>query len=406
VLSVASATAAVAFPVPVIWDGSTTLFPFVSAASGSTQAPATYPYANFLQRNATEFGSNTGRCNLVWGNIDVATSSGSIASTDNTYTGSTAYGIVTGATNAPGGSPQAPVVAATACDNASVTHTGTPPFNNGQEQDWVVAHDGVIMIVNPDLAPFVTNLTRTQIEQIYSCSVTNWSVLIPGAPNQTIVPISRDTASGTWSTFTGFLSSFGLTTSGGTGGGGNEGDCQATTGQSRATGNPNVDTDIQTIPWSIGYVGLGFDGSVVSGVTNVNLETIAPTSANITGGSYAFARFLHLVTLQYGVSPSVALGTYSGAIDFVNYMLSSGGQGDVGSAGFIPMTTPTVIPDYDVNVDNVVNVTDLSLVGQAWLTTGLHHWIRQDVTRAGVVNVNSLSTVGQHWLTSWSVSTN
>jgi ABC-type phosphate transport system substrate-binding protein len=413
VLGGATGAAAINYPIPVIWDGSTTLFPFVSAASGASQAPTTYPYAQFLQRNATEFGSKTGRCDLLWGDIDVATSSGTITpsgtNNDNQFNGSANdYGVIPPASTGNPANP-APTASTSACDGTSPTF-GTAaqvtPFTTSQIQDWYVAHDAVIMIVNPDLASTVTNLTRQQIEQIYSCTVTNWSQLNSSWPNQTIAPVFRDTASGTWQTFTGFLGSFGLTTTGGTSGTGNEGACDTSAAAGvRQTGNPNVDTAVQTTPWSIGYVGLGFDASVVSGIANVNLEGVVPTTANILAGNYAFHRYLHLMTLQYSVAPSVTMGSYSGAIDFVNYLNSSAGQADVNTAGFIPMQTATSIPDWDVNVDGTTNILDVSLVGQTWLTTGQPHWIRQDVTRIGTVNIAAIATIGQHWLQTWSPST-
>jgi hypothetical protein len=73
------------------------------------------------------------------------------------------------------------------------------------------------------------------------------------------------------------------------------------------------------------------------------------------------------------------------------------------------MVTPTVIPDWDVNVDGTTNINDIVLVGQAWLqNTGQAHWIRQDVNRDGVVNINDITTIGLggHWLSTWTPSSN
>jgi ABC-type phosphate transport system substrate-binding protein len=414
-LSGANAMAAVAFPIPVIWDGSTTLFPFVSAASGSTQAPATYPYAQFLQRNATEFGSKTGRCDLLWGNVDVATSSGTLTpsgtNNDNQFNGTANdWGVVPPASTGNPANP-APSVAATACDSASVTYgTGSQvtPFNTSQVQDWIVAHDGLIIVVNSSTLSMVSNFAKTDLANIYSCTVaingqsspvTNWNQVSSSYPNATIKPIARDLSSGTRQSFLDLVGS-GLTDA-------NEQACIAAAGTTRAQGNPDVQTEVSSTPDSVGYVGIGFDS--FPGLQNTTVAGIAPTTANILSATYPLSRFLHMMTLQYAVAPSVARGTYSGAIDLVNYMLSAAGQADVSNAGFIPMVTPTVIPDWDVNVDGTTNINDIVLVGQAWLqNTGQAHWIRQDVNRDGVVNINDITTIGLggHWLSTWTPSSN
>jgi ABC-type phosphate transport system substrate-binding protein len=409
-LSGASAAAVIMYPVPVLWDGSTTLFPFVSEAAGPTQAPATYPYAQFLSRNQVQFGSKTGRCDLLWGNIDVADSSANITSTgtnnDNQFNGTANdYGVVTG----PLGNPPAPQASASACDSASVTY-GTAaqvtPFTTSQEQDWIVAHDGVIPVVNTSTLAIVTDISRQSLANIYSCdpahvtapavSWNNWTRVNATYPNQTIKPIARDLSGGTRQSFLDLLKNFGLTDA-------NEQACITLAGTTRATGNPNVQTEVASTPNSIGYVGHGFD--TFPGISNTTVEGIAPTDANILTNTYPMSRLLHQITLQYAVSPSVALGTYSGAIDFVNYINSAAGQADVVQQGFVQMQTPTVIPDWDVNVDQVTNVNDIVLVGQTWLQSNSnHHWIRQDVNRAGVVNVVTIATIGAHWLQTWTPS--
>jgi hypothetical protein len=57
----------------------------------------------------------------------------------------------------------------------------------------------------------------------------------------------------------------------------------------------------------------------------------------------------------------------------------------------------TICPDWDVNLDESVNVLDMTLVGQHWGETGAPHWIRGDVVRDGEINVLDMILIGQHW---------
>ena len=59
----------------------------------------------------------------------------------------------------------------------------------------------------------------------------------------------------------------------------------------------------------------------------------------------------------------------------------------------------TVIPypDWDVNMDDSVNILDLIIVGQHWGETGDPGWIRADVNKDGVINILDLILIGQHW---------
>jgi C1A family cysteine protease len=57
----------------------------------------------------------------------------------------------------------------------------------------------------------------------------------------------------------------------------------------------------------------------------------------------------------------------------------------------------TVCPDWDVNLDESVNVLDMILLGQHWGETGAAHWIREDAMRDGEINVLDMIPIGQHW---------
>jgi hypothetical protein len=57
----------------------------------------------------------------------------------------------------------------------------------------------------------------------------------------------------------------------------------------------------------------------------------------------------------------------------------------------------TVCPDWDVNLDESLNVLDMILLGQHWGENGVAHWIREDVNRDGTINVLDMILIGQHW---------
>ena len=59
--------------------------------------------------------------------------------------------------------------------------------------------------------------------------------------------------------------------------------------------------------------------------------------------------------------------------------------------------TVILYPDWDVNMDDSVNILDLIIVGQHWGETGDPGWIRADVNKDGVINILDLILIGQHW---------
>jgi hypothetical protein len=57
----------------------------------------------------------------------------------------------------------------------------------------------------------------------------------------------------------------------------------------------------------------------------------------------------------------------------------------------------TVYPDWDVNFDGKVSLSDLVLVGQCFGEMGAPHWIREDVNRDGEIDIVDMSQIVQHW---------
>jgi ABC-type phosphate transport system substrate-binding protein len=73
--------------------------------------------------------------------------------------------------------------------------------NGVEPTEYVVAYDGIAVVVNPDLG--VEELTFEQVGAIYRGEITNWSEV--GGPNKDIVLLSRDTSSGTYAFFLEFV---------------------------------------------------------------------------------------------------------------------------------------------------------------------------------------------------------
>lgn len=64
-------------------------------------------------------------------------------------------------------------------------------------KELIIAYDALAVVVNPKNN--VTNLTREQLEDIFTGKITNWSEL--GGADLKIVPYSRETSSGTYEFF-------------------------------------------------------------------------------------------------------------------------------------------------------------------------------------------------------------
>jgi len=172
----------------------------------------------------------------------------------------------------------------------------------------VVAMDGVCVIVHPSNP--VSELTSAQVQDIYLGKVTNWKQL--GGPDMKIIPVSRDTASGTYDTFDHFVMK-----------------------QQKMAGhveyvstNPQAFARVKTTQGAIAYVGFGF---VRRGVKAVNLDGVVPTRDTILSGQYPVSRPLFMYTNGYPPLGSIVQ-------KFVSFHLTEKGQALVEEAGFVPVT--------------------------------------------------------------------
>jgi phosphate transport system substrate-binding protein len=158
--------------------------------------------------------------------------------------------------------------------------------------DNSVAVIGFAVIVDPKLG--LKSLTKKQVQQVFNGAVTNWKDV--GGPDQKIVVVNRTRGSGTRAVFEKTIiapekvSETGLTED--------------------ATGT--VVSVVSTTPGAVSYA--AFSGTHGKPVTEVAIDGVAPTDANILVGKYPFWSYEHMFT---NGAPTGA------AKDFINFVKSS-----------------------------------------------------------------------------------
>jgi phosphate transport system substrate-binding protein len=174
-----------------------------------------------------------------------------------------------------------------------------------------IANDGIAVIVHPTNT--VPGLTLAQVREIYAGNVTNWKDV--GGPDQVIVVIGRDSASGTREFFSEKVMN----------------QQNYTRTQLEKNSNGAVQQTITQTPGAIGYVGLGYIDSRIKAVPIiVNGEPVMPSIANVLNKKYPISRPLLMITK----------GAPTGlAKDYIDYILSPAGQKIIADEGFVPITT-------------------------------------------------------------------
>ena len=172
-----------------------------------------------------------------------------------------------------------------------------------------VANDGIAIIVHPSNT--VASLTIEQIKAIYQGEITNWNEV--GGPDQTIVVIGRDSASGTREFFSEKVM--------------NKEDFVAT--QLEKNSNGAVTQTIAQTPGAIGYVGLGYiDAGIRAVPVVVDGTPVMPTVENVVAKTYPISRPLLMIT--HGAPSGLAK-------EYIDFILSSAGQKIVSDEGFVPL---------------------------------------------------------------------
>jgi phosphate transport system substrate-binding protein len=170
---------------------------------------------------------------------------------------------------------------------------------------FVVAMDGIAVIVNNGNT--VSALSKKQISDIYTGKITNWSQL--GGKNEKIVVVSRDSASGTFESF----SELALNKQ------------KVISGALMQASNQAISSVISKTPGAIGYVGIGYLSDAVKAVS---IEGVMPGAETVLTGKYPYSRPLFMYTN----------GEPKGQVkSFVDFILSKDGQKIVGEEGFVAL---------------------------------------------------------------------
>jgi phosphate transport system substrate-binding protein len=181
-------------------------------------------------------------------------------------------------------------------------------------KEYVIAKDGVAVIVNPDVN--VTNLTLEQIKGIYTGAIKNWKEV--GGKDEAITVVSREEGSGTRGAFT-ELTGVSVKDSAGN---------QVDGTTKSAIVQPSTGAALQAVsstPGAVGYVSME---AVNSSVTAVTVEGVAVTKATVLDGTYPISR-----PFIYGVTAKVSTAAQA----YIDFVMSAEGQALVEKNGFIPV---------------------------------------------------------------------
>ena len=168
-------------------------------------------------------------------------------------------------------------------------------------KETIVAYDGVAVIVNA--ANPIKNLTKKQVEQIFTGEVSDWSAV--GGSGGAIPIYTRNTSSGTYSEL-------------------KKRDYAASA--QKMAGNEQIAAEVGKNANGIGYVGLAY--TKAQGIKVVSIDGALPSVESVQKKSYPYAR----PTFYYTNGEPTGL-----AKAFVDFTLSSAGQKIVGDVGFVPI---------------------------------------------------------------------
>ena len=171
--------------------------------------------------------------------------------------------------------------------------------------ETVLAFDGIAVIVNP--ANKVEDLTLSQIADIYTGKITNWSEV--GGEDAEIVLIGREAGSGTRSGFEEIVEVK-----------------DACKYRQELSSTGDVITTVAQNPGAIGYASLA---SVKDTVKAVQVGGVAPSEQSVKDGTYAIQRPFVLVTK----TDAKLSGT---AQAFFDYVTASAANDVITAAGVVP----------------------------------------------------------------------
>jgi phosphate transport system substrate-binding protein len=173
-------------------------------------------------------------------------------------------------------------------------------------KETTVAYDGVAVIVNE--ANPVKNLTKRQVEQIFTGEFSDWSAA--GGSGGAISIYTRNTSSGTYSEFRELAMK----------------KRDYAPSSQKMAGNEQIAAEVGKNPNGIGYVGLAY--TKAKGIKIVSVDGAMPSIESVQKKTYPYSR----PTFYY------TNGEPAGQVkDFVDFTLSNAGQKIVANVGFVPV---------------------------------------------------------------------
>jgi phosphate transport system substrate-binding protein len=171
-------------------------------------------------------------------------------------------------------------------------------------KETTVAYDGLGVIVNS--ANPITNLTKKQVEQIFTGDVTDWSAV--GGKGGKMSIYTRNTSSGTYSDWKELAM---------------KKRDYAPSAQKMA-GHEQIAAEVGKNPDGIGYVGLAY--MKASGIKILTIDGAAPSGEAVRNHAWPFAR----PTFYYTNGDPTGL-----AKQFIDFTIGPAGQKIVDSVGFV-----------------------------------------------------------------------
>ena len=178
-------------------------------------------------------------------------------------------------------------------------------------KEVIIAYDALAIVVHPQNK--VTNLTREQLEGIFTGKIKNWKEV--GGDDIGIIPYARETSSGTYE----FIKEYVLLNK------------NYMNGIMSMPATGAIIQSVSQTRGAIGYVGLAYLNSSVKAI-HVSFDKgknfVEPSVANAKNNTYPIVRPLY----YYYVTKSEAL-----VKPFIDYVLSAEGQKIVAEIGFITL---------------------------------------------------------------------
>lgn len=177
--------------------------------------------------------------------------------------------------------------------------------------EHVIGVDGIAIIVNPSNP--VQNLTKDQIQQIYSGQITDWTSVM--GSKGTIKVMTREKGSGTLDAFQNLVM----------------GKTEITKSATIFEDNNKLSASVSSDPNAIGFVGLPYINSAKAvAVSDSGTNPLMPTPFTVSTEDYILTRRLFLYTPTTSDNELVR--------KFVDFAVSKAGQDVVEKIGFVSQT--------------------------------------------------------------------